>query len=88
MATKKLQVVVMDLAGPMRVPTPAGGRFFLVIKDKFSSYKKVYILAHKNDALESLKNYVLLAEKLVDSKIEVIRSDKDTVFCSQEPEDY
>jgi hypothetical protein len=37
----KLQVILADLAGPVAPPTPVGGRYFLVIKDEYSGYKKV-----------------------------------------------
>jgi hypothetical protein len=84
----KLQVISADMAGPIETPTPEGGRYFLVIKDEYSSYKKVYILAHKSDAMACLKQYIALAENLCEVKVKVVRTDQDSVFCSADAEQW
>jgi len=86
--TIPLQVISVDLAGPMQVPTPEGGLYFLIVIDKCTQYKNVYILARKNDAMINLKQYIAKAENLTNYKVKIVRSDNDSVLCNSDAEQW
>jgi len=83
-ATRSLDVVVCDLAGPMEVPTSKGAKYFVVLRDLYSMYTKVYLLSKKEDFMTVVKEYVELTERVLDLKIVYLRSDNDSVLCSTE----
>ena len=54
-ATKPLELVHTDIAGPMRVPSAFNGHHYVInFVDDFSRHIKVYTIKHKSDAFQKL----------------------------------
>ena len=57
-----LQLVVVDLAGPV-TPRSLGGKSYIMgILDVFTRHSWVYFLSHKSQAAEKLKEWIAVAE--------------------------
>ena len=48
--SRPLELLYMDLCGPMSTPSPGGKQYNLVVVDDFTRFIWTYFLAHKNDA--------------------------------------
>lgn len=46
--SKPGELIHMDLCGPMESPSLGGAKYFLLIKDDLSKYRKVFFLSNKN----------------------------------------
>lgn len=64
-----------DMMGPMEVESIDGTRFALVCKDEMSSYRIVFFLKQKSDAINSLTAYINHVFKVTGNKVKVMRSD-------------
>ncbi|GJS83943.1 putative reverse transcriptase domain-containing protein [Tanacetum coccineum] len=53
----KLELLHMDLCGPMRIASINGKKYILVIVDDYSRYTWVYFLRTKYETLETIKNF-------------------------------
>ncbi|GJT96846.1 integrase, catalytic region, zinc finger, CCHC-type containing protein [Tanacetum coccineum] len=54
----KLELLHMDLCGPMRVASINGKKYILVIVDDYSRYTWVYFLHSKDETLEIIKKFI------------------------------
>ncbi|XP_056861959.1 uncharacterized protein LOC130509786 [Raphanus sativus] len=82
-STRILELVHMDLMGPITPASIAGKRYIFVMVDDFSRYTWVDFLRHKSDALESFK---IMALQLKQDKggIIQIKSDHGGEFQNEE----
>ncbi|GJW17190.1 retrovirus-related pol polyprotein from transposon TNT 1-94 [Tanacetum coccineum] len=58
----KLELLHMDLCGPMRVASIGGKKYILVIVDDYSRYTWVYFLHSKDETLEIIKKFIAQAQ--------------------------
>jgi len=56
-AEKPLQLVYVDLCGPITPPTPAGNKYFMLLVDDFSRWMHVSMLKTKDQACEAFVKY-------------------------------
>ncbi|KAJ9557430.1 hypothetical protein OSB04_012044 [Centaurea solstitialis] len=70
-----LQLLHMDLFGPINVQSIAGKKYTLVIVDEYSRYTWVFFLRSKSDAPEEIILFVGKMEKLNNLSVRSIRSD-------------
>lgn len=82
-AKKALEIVSVDLAGPARVESIKGGKYFLVIVNHFSRFYWVDILKKKSDAFDSITKFVLRYENQLETRLKVIRSDGGGEFAGK-----
>ncbi|KAJ9546418.1 hypothetical protein OSB04_018961 [Centaurea solstitialis] len=75
-----LQLLHMDLFGPVNVQSIAGKKYTLVIVDEYSRYTWVFFLRSKSDALEEIILFVKKMERLNNLTVRSIRSDHGTEF--------
>ncbi|KAJ9547205.1 hypothetical protein OSB04_019748 [Centaurea solstitialis] len=75
-----LQLLHMDLFGPVNVQSIAGKKYTLVIVDEFSRYTWVFFLRSKSDAPEEIILFVKKMERLNNLTVRSIRSDHGTEF--------
>ncbi|GKC76157.1 retrovirus-related pol polyprotein from transposon TNT 1-94, partial [Tanacetum coccineum] len=54
----KLELMHMDLCGPMRVESINGTKYILVIVDDYSRYTWVYFLRTKDETPEMIKKFI------------------------------
>ncbi|GJW87540.1 retrovirus-related pol polyprotein from transposon TNT 1-94, partial [Tanacetum coccineum] len=76
----KLELLHMDLCGPMRVASINGKKYILVIVDDFSRYTWVYFLRSKDETLEIIKKFITQAQLNYKAKVCKIRTDNGTEF--------
>ena len=64
---KPLELIHMDLCGPMRTPSRAGNRYILVIVDDFSRFTWTIFLSSKNEVFDEFMVWLKYVERLLDS---------------------
>ena len=69
-----LQMLHMDLFGPVNILSIGGRSYCLVITDDFSRFTWVFFLA------KIVKRFIILIENQTDKTVKVIRCDNDTEF--------
>ncbi|KAJ9546528.1 hypothetical protein OSB04_019071 [Centaurea solstitialis] len=75
-----LQLLHMDLFGPVNVQSIVGKKYTLVIVDEYSRYTWVFFLRSKSDTPEEIILFVRKMEKLNNLSVRSIRSDHGTEF--------
>ncbi|GJX80924.1 retrovirus-related pol polyprotein from transposon TNT 1-94 [Tanacetum coccineum] len=76
----KLELLHMDLCGPMRVALINGKKYILVIVDDYSRYTWVYFLHSKDETPEIIKKFIAQAQLNYKAKVCKIRTDNGTEF--------
>lgn len=73
--TRPLQLVVMDLAGPVKPNSLGGASFFLGLMDVFTRHSWVYVIKKKSDAATKIFEWKSVAENQSKQKLLNLRSD-------------
>ncbi|GKA64554.1 retrovirus-related pol polyprotein from transposon TNT 1-94 [Tanacetum coccineum] len=76
----KLELLHMDLCGPMRVATIHGMKYILVIVDDYSRFTWVYFLHTKDETPEIIKKFIPQVQLNYNAKVHKIRTDNVTKF--------
>ncbi|GJR54805.1 retrovirus-related pol polyprotein from transposon TNT 1-94 [Tanacetum coccineum] len=76
----KLELLHMDLCGPMRIASINGKKYILVIVDDYSRYTWVYFLHSKDETPEIIKKFIAQAQLNYKAKVCKIRTDNGTEF--------
>ncbi|KAJ9567605.1 hypothetical protein OSB04_003571 [Centaurea solstitialis] len=77
---KPLQLIHMDLCGPMRVQSINGKKYVLVMVDDYSRYTWVKFLRSKDEAPEIIISVLKEVQVNLQSQVQKIRSDHGTEF--------
>ena len=83
-ALSVLELLHMDICGPISPQTIGGKRYFLLIVDDYSRCMWVALLKEKSEALEHFLRFKSMAEAEKGEKIKCIRSDRGGEFTSDE----
>ena len=83
-ALSVLELLHMDICGPISPQTIGGKRYFLLIVDDYSRCMWVALLKEKSEALEQFKRFKLMVEAEKGVKMKSIRSDRGGEFTSDE----
>ncbi len=83
-ASRYLELVHMDVCGPLQMNTYEGCRYFTVFVDEFTKYKWVYVHQDRSSSVEILQQWILDATKGTDMKVECIRLDQAGEHMSKE----
>lgn len=78
-----LELLHMDLIGPIQVTSLGGARYAYVIVDDYSRYTWVRFLGQKSETFENFEKLVHLIENQSEFKIKTIRSDRGTEFINK-----
>ncbi|BBH02338.1 hypothetical protein Prudu_012875 [Prunus dulcis] len=81
-ASKVLELVHVDLCGPMRNESVARNRYFMLIIDDFTRMIWVYFLRNKSEAFYCFKKFKSMTELQTGHKVQCIRSDRGGEFLS------
>jgi len=79
-AVKPLQLVYVDLCGPITPATPTGNKYFMLFVDDFSRRMHVYMLKSKDQACDVFVKYKAETENQTSYKIKTLRSDRGGEF--------
>ncbi|GJR99139.1 putative ribonuclease H-like domain-containing protein [Tanacetum coccineum] len=77
---KPLQLLHMDLFGPVSTRSINKKTYCLVVTGDFSRFSWVLFLATKDETTEILKNFITVIENQIDHKVKTTRSDNGTEF--------
>nr|GFC64911.1 hypothetical protein [Tanacetum cinerariifolium] len=80
---RRLQLLHMDLCGPMRVASINGKRYVLVIVDDYSRYTWTHFLRSKDETPKVLIDLLRLVQRGLQAQVKVVRTDKGTKFLNQ-----
>nr|GEZ75471.1 hypothetical protein [Tanacetum cinerariifolium] len=80
---RRLQLLHMDLCGPMRVASINGKRYVLVIVDDYSRYTWTHFLRSKDETPKVLIDFLRLVQRGLQAQVKVVRTDKGTKFLNQ-----
>ncbi|GJU89208.1 integrase, catalytic region, zinc finger, CCHC-type containing protein [Tanacetum coccineum] len=79
----KLELLHIDLCGPMRVASMNGKKYILMIVDDYSRYTWVYFLHSKDETPEIIKKFIAQAQLNYKAKVCKIRTDNGTEFKNE-----
>ncbi|GJY15662.1 putative ribonuclease H-like domain-containing protein [Tanacetum coccineum] len=82
---KPLELLHMDLFGPVSVESINKKRYCLVVTDDFSRFSWVFFLATKDETSEILCNLIIGLEKQLNHNVKIIRCDNGTEFKNHTP---
>lgn len=77
-----LDLIHTDLAGPLEVSTPRGNRYVMTMIDDHSKYTIIYLLKHKSEAFEKIREYVHHVQNKFGRKPKVLRCDGGGEYSS------
>nr|GEY85583.1 retrovirus-related Pol polyprotein from transposon TNT 1-94 [Tanacetum cinerariifolium] len=80
---RRLQLLHMDLCGPMRVKSINGKKYVLVIVDNYSRYTWTHFLRSKDETLEVLIDFLKLVQRGLHAQVRMVRTDKGTEFLNK-----
>jgi transposase InsO family protein len=85
---RPLEMLQMDLFGPVAYISIGGNKYGLLIVDDYSHFTCVFFLQDKSETQEVLKKFLRKTQNEFDVKIKKIRSDNDTEFKNTQVEDF
>jgi hypothetical protein len=89
MATiRPLEMLHMDLFGPIAYISIGGNKYGFVIADDYSRFSWVFLLHGKSETQDVLKKFLKRAQNEFDVKVKKIRSDNGSEFMNTQVEDY
>jgi transposase InsO family protein len=86
--TRPLEMLQMDLFGPVAYLSLGGNKYGLVIVDDYSHFTWVFFLQDKSETQEVLKKFLRRTQNEFDAKVKKIRSDNGTEFKNTQVEDF
>nr|GEZ70669.1 retrovirus-related Pol polyprotein from transposon TNT 1-94 [Tanacetum cinerariifolium] len=75
---RRLQLLHMDLCGPMRVESINGKKYVLVIVDNYTRYTWTHFLRSKDKTPEVLIDFLRLVQKGLHAQVRTVQTDKGT----------
>jgi transposase InsO family protein len=86
--TKLLEMLHMNLFGPVAYISIGGNKYCLVIIDDYSRFIWVFFLQDKSKTQEVLNKLLKRVQNEFDVKVKKIRSDNSTKFKNTQVEDF
>nr|GFB06262.1 Gag-Pol polyprotein [Tanacetum cinerariifolium] len=80
---RRLQLLHMDLCGPMRVESINGKKYVVVIVDDYSRYTWTHFLRSKDETPEVLIDFLRLVQRGLHAQVRIVRTDKGTEFLNK-----
>lgn len=83
-SNKPLQLIHMDLCGPLPNTAIGGYRYFLTITDDYSRKVNTYPVKEKRDVFKVFSGYQKRVERFLNHKIVSVKTDNGLEFCNKE----
>jgi hypothetical protein len=87
-STRPLEMLHMNLFGPVAYISIDGNKYGLVIIDDCSHFTGVFFLQDKSETQEVLKKFLRREQNEFDAKVKKMRSDNGTEFKNTQVEDF
>ncbi|GKA01084.1 retrovirus-related pol polyprotein from transposon TNT 1-94 [Tanacetum coccineum] len=78
----RLNLLHMDLCGPMRVASINGKKYILLILDDYSKYTWTLFLRSKDETPEVLKDFLIMIQRNLQALVISVRTDRGTEFLN------
>nr|GEX56708.1 retrovirus-related Pol polyprotein from transposon TNT 1-94 [Tanacetum cinerariifolium] len=75
-----LNLLYMDLCGPMRVASINGKKYILVIVDDYSRYTWTLFLHSKDETPDVLREFLTMIQRNLQAPVTIVRTDRGTEF--------
>ncbi|GBM92498.1 Retrovirus-related Pol polyprotein from transposon TNT 1-94 [Araneus ventricosus] len=85
---RPLELLHMDLCGPLPVLSQGGNRYIFTIVDDFSRKVTVFPIRNKSDAFQTFIRFQKRAERFLNRKVISVRTNGGLEFCNQEFEKF
>ncbi|GJY60563.1 retrovirus-related pol polyprotein from transposon TNT 1-94, partial [Tanacetum coccineum] len=79
----RLNLLHMDLCGPMRVASINGKKYILLIVDDYSRYTWTLFLRSKDETPEVLKDFLTMIQRNLQAQVISVRTDRGTEFLNK-----
>jgi hypothetical protein len=86
--TRPLEMLHINLFGPIAYISIGGNKYGLVIIDDYSRFTSMFFLQDKCETQEVLKKFLKRAQNEFDAEVKRIRSNNDIEFKNTQVEDY
>jgi hypothetical protein len=86
--SRPLELLHMDLFGPVAYLSIGGSKYGLVVVDDFSRFTWVFFLQDKSETQGTLKRFLRRAQNEFELKVKMIRSDNGSEFKKLQVEEY
>ncbi|GJU53470.1 retrovirus-related pol polyprotein from transposon TNT 1-94 [Tanacetum coccineum] len=80
---RQLQLLHMDLYGPMQVESINGKKYVLVIVDDYSRYTWTHFFRSKDETPGVLIGFLTLVQRGLHAQVTTVQTDKDTEFLNK-----
>ena len=87
-STRSLQLVHMDVCGPLPVESLGGSRYFATYLDDFSKLSVVQPVASKAEVASITKEVLAQLERISGHKVGTVRTDRGGEYLSKDLEDH
>lgn len=74
--SESLQLMHTDICDPFDIHSWNGEKYFITFIDDFSQYCYLHLLHEKTQPMNVLKVFINKVERLLDKKVEVVRSNR------------
>lgn len=88
MTSRPLELLHMDLFGPIAYLSIGGSKYGLVTIDDYSHFSWVFFLQDKSETQETLKRFLRWAQNEFELDVKNIRSDNGSEFKNIQVEEY
>jgi transposase InsO family protein len=85
---RPLEMLHMDLFGPVAYISIGGNKYGLIIIDDYSHFTWVFFLQDKSETQEVLKKFLRMTQNEFYAKVKKIRSDNNTELKNTQVEDF
>jgi transposase InsO family protein len=83
-----LDLVHLDVCGPMSVPSSSGCRYYVTFIDDHSKRTWIFFMKTKDEVLSRFREFRALVENQTGKKIKILRSNNEGEYTSSEFRDF
>ncbi|GFY17645.1 retrovirus-related Pol polyprotein from transposon TNT 1-94 [Trichonephila clavipes] len=85
---RPLELLHMDLCGPMPTESQGGNKYFLSIIDDYSRKVTVFAIRNKSDVFHTFIRFQKRAERFLSRKVIAVRTDGGLEFCNKDMDSF
>ena len=82
-ASKKLQLIHLDIASPQRTPSLKGSLYYVVFIDDFTWMCWIFFLKHRSEVAQVFQKFKVKVENESGCRIQTLRSDNGKEYTSE-----
>lgn len=77
------ELVHTDVCGPMNVKSYGGAKYFILFKDDFSQFRKIYFMKEKIEVFEIIIDFLKTVKRDTGHTVKCLRSDNGTEYINK-----